>query len=236
MSDEPYVPPFHFSVSNASSVPDRDVAFWVEACRLQLLSHVCPVWGILPPGAAFYAKGTAFPNHTALACVFVDDIPEPGVLGEHGVIAGMPYVLIDAHDSQDPSGVLSHEFIETTVNQYCDRWRQVGEYGYAEEPCDPVQAQSYELPVSLMGEPRRVSVSNFVFPAWYDPTTTTDWFDYLSTLTAPLQIAEGGYAAAEKDGRLVYMATGATRFGWRMFQSWSRPARLVAAAKKRRAP
>lgn len=233
---EPYVPPFHFAVSNMSSLPDRDVAYWTEACRLQLVNHVCPVWGLPAPGAALYPKGTAFPNHTALAAVFVDDIPEPGVLGEHGVVAGLPYVLIDAHDSQEPGQVLSHEFIETTVNMDLDRWSEAGAYAYALEPADPVQAQWYEVTVDILGEQRRVPVSNFVFPAWYTPGTGADWFDYLSTLRAPLEIAEGGYAPAEKDGRIVYMATGSMKFGWRMFQPWSRPARLVAAAKKRRAP
>jgi hypothetical protein len=47
-----YQPPRHFAVQNKSTlVSDRDVAYWTEACRMQLRDHVCPAWGIdTPPG------------------------------------------------------------------------------------------------------------------------------------------------------------------------------------------
>lgn len=233
-TEEDYEAPLHFACINSSTlVPDRDCAYWVEACRLQLVNHVCPVWGLTPPGAALYPKGTTFPGHTALTALFVDDIAEPGVLGEHGIVAGMPYVLIDVHDSADPSQVLSHEFIEATVNQDLDRWREVGRYSYAIEPADPVQTSFYEYPVTILGEERRVLVSDFVFPSWYDAASRADWFDYLSILRSPLEIATGGYAPAALDGRLVYLNGGILPLGARVFKPWSRPARL---AGRRRAP
>jgi hypothetical protein len=228
-----YQPPRHFAVQNKSTlVSDRDVAYWTEACRMQLRDHVCPAWGIdTPPGAAVYPADTAFPADTALVAVFVDDIGDPGTLGEHGIVGDTPFVLVDAHLSAQPSAVLSHEFIETTVNVNLDRWttpiqRGGRSYRYPFEPCDLVESSTYKVTAPGLDGMRAVDVSNFVLPAWFDQGSAGGW-DFKGELTEPLQIAPGGYAAPEVDGRLTFIGQGELHLAARKFMPWGRASRLM---------
>lgn len=228
-----YEAPLHFCVENSSTlISDREAAFWVEACRLQLVNDVCPAWGLVPPGAALYPKGGTFPASTALVVLLVDDDGDPRAAGLHGIIGDMPYVLIDAHQSANPCRTLSHEFCETAVNQYLGRWTTpivVGgkAYRYPLEVCDPVEADEYTVPVQLLGEWRACDVSDFVLPSWFDPTSTADKHDHLGVLGRPLELADGGYAAPEVDGEVQFLSQGLVVVGKRRMQSWSRFSRLV---------
>lgn len=228
-----YAAPLHFCVQNLSTlISDREAAFWTEACRLQLVNDVCPAWDLVPPGAAVYPKGSTFPANTALVVLLVDDDGDPRAAGEHGIIGDQPYVLIDAHDSANPCRTLSHEFAETTVNQYLNRWTTpvtVGgkKYRYPFEVCDPVEADEYRVPVQVLGEWRACDVSDFVLPSWFDPTSHADKFDYLGVLGRPFELADGGYAAPEVDGEVQFLSQGLVIVGKRRMQSWSRFSRLV---------
>lgn len=235
-----YKPPAHFAVENRSTlVSDRDVAYWTEGCRRQLVEHVCPAWGIeVPPGAAVYPRDATFPNNTALVAVFVDDIGDPGVLGEHGIVGDTPFVLIDAGLSQLPSMVLSHEFIEATCNVNLDRWtdpirRNGRTYQYPLEAADPVEAAGYQIIVELLDGARTVMVSDFVFPEWFDPQDIhREAYDYMGLCHGPLDIVEGGYAAPEVDGRVVFLGQGEMALSARKFMPWGRAGRLLR--RKRR--
>lgn len=228
-----YEPPVHFAVENRSQASDRDVAYWAEACRLQLIRDVCPAWGDLrPPGVAVYPRDTPFPPETALVCVFVDDIGDPGTLGEHGVMGGTPFALIDAHLSERPSVTLSHELIETTVNQWLDRWtdaivRQAHVYRYPLEPADAVEGDTYNMNVTLLDGLRDIQVSSFVLPAWFDVGTSSTRFDHLGRLSTPLEIASGGYVAPEIDGVIECVFGSSSRMRLRRFAPWGRLHRLV---------
>lgn len=233
-----YKAPLHYSCYNRSRGVDvRRVAYWVEACRQQLVSHVCPLWELLPPGAAVYPNDVTFPPETALVVLFVDDDGDPLAAGLHGAIGGVPYVLIDVHESNEPSVVLSHEFIETTVNQYLTRWTpdiiQKGHrYRYPYEPGDPVQRQTYTIPVDLGDGTRAISVSNFVLPSWFEPGTSSELFDFAGRLSAPLEIADGGYAAPMVDGVVNFESRGLVRLTPRRFTPWQRLARLMKQGKQ----
>lgn len=233
-----YEAPLHFACQNRSlGVDDRRVAYWVEACRQQLLTHVCPLWELLPPGAALYANDAKFPEGTALVVLFVDDDGDDLAAGLHGAIGGVPYVLIDVHQSNEPSVVLSHEFIETTCNQYLTRWTpdiiQKGHrYRYPYEPCDPVQRQTYSIPVDVGDGTRLISVSNFVLPSWFEPGTSSELFDFAGRLGAPFEIADGGYAAPMVDGVVSFESTGLVRFMRRKLAAWGRLSRLVEQGKQ----
>jgi hypothetical protein len=168
--------------------------------------------------------------------LFVDDDGDPLAAGLHGAIGGVPYVLIDVHESNDPSVVLSHEFIETTCNQYLTRWTpdiiQKGHrYRYPYEPCDPVQRQTYTIPVDVGDGTRVISVSNFVLPSWFEPGASSELFDFAGRLSAPLEIAEGGYAAPMVDGVMNFESRGLVRLTPRRFTPWLRLARLMKQGK-----
>lgn len=232
-----YEAPKHYAVYNKSiGVDDRRVAYWVEACRQQLLTHVCPLWELLPPGAALYENGTNFPPETALVVLFVDDDGDPQAAGLHGAIGGVPYVLIDVHEPNEPSVVLSHEFIETTCNQYLERWTpdvvQKGRrYRYPYEPCDPVQRQTYSIPVDVGDGTRVIQVSNFVLPSWFEPGTASELFDFAGRLSAPFEIADGGYAAPMVDGVVNFESTGLVRLTKRKLMPWARLSRIIEQGK-----
>ncbi len=235
-----YQPPKHFAVINESTlVSDRDVAYWTEACRRQLVEHVCPAWEIgVPPGAAIYPRGTTFPGDTAMAAVFVDDIGEAGTLGLHGIVGGTPYVLIDAHLSRQPSVVLSHEFIEATVNKDLDKWtppitRNGRTYQYPLEACDPVESATYQMVISLLDGDRAVSVSDFVYPEWFEPENAHEAsYDYLGLVPGALAVIGGGYAAPEIDGVVTFIGEGQMALAARKFEPWGRLGRLMRRPKR----
>lgn len=236
-----YDAPLHFAVKNLSSMAsDRDVAVWTEGCRQQLQRHVASLWDLPPPGAAVYPDSATFPEGTALVCAFVDDIGLEATLGIHSIAGKIPFVLIDAGETNYPSIVLSHEFIEAFVNQYLDRWtteiRQGGHsYHYPLEPCDPVEGDSYHMPVDMGAGLESVAVSNFVFPSWYDPASSASRFDFLGDLKSPLQIAPGGYAAPEVDGEVQFIGAAGAPFVHiprRKLMAWSRFSRLVQKGRK----
>jgi len=230
-----YTPPRHFAVVNRSTlVTDRDVAFWAEACARQLAEDVCPAWGIdEPPGVAFYEPDVRFPGETAIVAAFVDDLHDPGVSGEHGIAGKLPFVLVDAHASENPPETLGHELGEGTVNLRLDRWttpilRGGHSYRYPIEIDDPTEGQPYTKSVTIFGETRLVDVPNFVYPAWFDPSNATGPWDHLRQLSGPLQIGPAGYAAPEKDGRIVFIGPGEELvLKARKFSAWSRTSRLV---------
>jgi hypothetical protein len=235
-----YAAPLHFACQNYSTlVDDSSVADWVEACRKQLVEHVCPLWGLLPPGAALYPRGpNVFPDGTALQILFVDDDGDDTAAGEHGY-AGVPFALVDVHDSARPSVVCSHEMIETTVNQYLDRWspditKKGHRYNYPLEPGDPVQETSYPMPVALPGSLGHVNVdvSNFVLPSWFEPASPDSHFDFMGLLHSPLEIAPGGYAAPMVDGVMQFESNGLVRLSRRKLSQWGRLSRLMAQGKR----
>lgn len=235
-----YEPPKHFAVQNQSTlVSDRDVAYWTEGCRIQLRDHVCPVWALAVPGAAVYPVGTQFPEGTALAALIVDDIGDPGTLGEHGTIGGVPFVLIDAHLSEKPSVVLSHEFVETTVNVDLGEWvgpiiRNGRTYYYPREACDPVEGSDYNIQTVGLDGIWGVRVSNFVYPDWFKPDAPPNArLAYLDDLDAPFEIEEGGYAAPEIDGRVTFIGEGEMHMSARKFMPWGRAARLLRGRRAR---
>jgi hypothetical protein len=244
MSNGPYTPPTHFAIENASTLAsDRDVAFWAEACRVQLISHACPAWGIdHPPGVMVYPAGATFPAGTAVVCRIVDDMNEPGADGEHGLVGDTPYVLIDARASENPAETLSHELLEATCNVRCDRWTTpIQSAGHmvrkALEIGDPVERQPYQIQVAIEGEPRSVWVANFVLPAWFDPTNTTGPWDFRGHLSMAFEVADPpAYAITEIDGTVAMSARLMLGGRWpvdavalepRKFRSWSRTSRIV---------
>ena len=65
------------------------------------------------------------------------------------------------------------------------------------EIADPVENDSYTVGA------RKISVSNFVTPAWFDPSAAEDAkFDHLGKVTKPFQMTKGGYVALLQEGRV----------------------------------
>lgn len=179
------------AVVNSSKLPTADLAFFVEACRLQLI-ECAAAWGLPPLAAALYADTASLPASDVYICEVVDDLDQPGALGYHSD-DGRPFLRIRAQGDAT-SITLSHEFLETLCDPTCDGWRARGDgTQVALEVCDPVEGDSYEQDATVLGETRQVRVSNYVLPAWFAQSTDPAMYDHLGRLTAPFSMDAGGY-------------------------------------------
>lgn len=163
--------------------------------------------------------------HIAATLTIADTIYEPGALGYHDMNSQFqPLAWVDAKLAQENgipwSVVASHEALEMAANPLVNRIALLDTSGGQEtsgdliraEICDAVERQSYE------GRLHKTPLSNFVLPGWYVP----GWpghVDHLGQIAGPLQIASGGYIAAEQF----------TGQGWQDFTAF-----LVRAIAKRK--
>jgi hypothetical protein len=169
-----------------------------EALTTQIERDLAPAWGAEPRKVGVGGTGdrihvfdgadqaAEFGWHT------VDDhgLPYAHVFVEGSLAVGSDWLTGDA----SVSSTLSHEALELLVdpgaNQYAfDGERQL----WACEVCDPVQASSY----SIRAGGRRVPVSDFVLPSFFNPWADGPW-DHLGVLGAAFTLATGGYAVVEK--------------------------------------
>lgn len=229
-----YEPPRHIAVCNRSSlVNTRDVAYWAEATRLQLLRHAAPAWATDPPGVYLYDKAAEIPKNTGLAAVVVDDDGDDEAAGLHGELAGVPYILIDARQSRQPDRTLSHEALEVLRNQHLREWALNRRNGlrYAVELGDPFQALGYSMDVTLFGRTRTVTVSDFALPSWFEfESGLALRTDHLGSGMKPFEVSPGGYAIALDDyGEVKTLPDrdGKLELAPRKSRLWSRTQRLL---------
>lgn len=180
------------SVINLSArVLDPEVEQMVHAIGVQLARDVAPVWGATI-AIEFVPKGGT-PN--GIHCEISDTPDQPGAAGYHDEGAdGVPYIKVFTFDgapallgSQAVSVTLSHEILEVVGDAPANKWVD-GPNGddYAFELCDAVEGDTYEID--------GVSVSNFVYPAFFDPKATiVSKLAHLDTVAFPFGMSAGGY-------------------------------------------
>jgi len=208
--------PKHICVVNHSSSPkisDIDIAFQVEAMAIQMREHIAPLWDEEPPGIAFYGKAEKIPPDQAAILAYVDDDGNADSAGYHADIAGLVYGLIDVGQSKIPSKIGSHEAGEMYAN--CRLSRKVSgpkDRLYYVEIMDPTQEDTYEIEVNILGEIRKVLVSDFVTPTWYGLPGRDGRTTYLGNPLKPFEVAEGGYQIVEEqDGEVLFLSKGLAR-------------------------
>lgn len=205
-------------INQSTMVSNADVNTMCQAIQIQLNLHVLPAYNMKAVTIKFYADPTKAPGYAGLVSI-LDNSTQAGALGYHSedgdkvdafifaqpVLNNKGVVLYDSTNPQNVSvaSVLSHEVLEIVGDRYANGWsdgptlKQGGEY--AQELCDPVEADSYAVSVDGVN----VSVSNFVFPAWFNPeaTKTSNMpFDYMKKLSAPFTMTPGGYMIVRKGG------------------------------------
>jgi hypothetical protein len=163
----------------------------MAAMNTQIAHDVAPAYGLTAT-----LIGPTAPPPGAWAMILKDDSDQPGALGYHEVLAGVPtgYVFVKTCLSAigDWTSCLSHEIIEMIADPTCDKQATSGGHTYDYEACDPVEADGYMV--------NGVNLSNFVLPAWY-VTGRPGPYDFLGKLQAPLTIDAGGYMTV--DGQQV---------------------------------
>lgn len=201
-------------LNRAKNLPMWQADLIVRALQAQQaeFTKAWPGLEINTPLLHTYASDDSLPEG-CYPCVFVDNPDMAGVLGYHSVTAGGKYfarVFVDLLLSEGPwnrnlSGCASHENLEIQVNPTCMKgtigpMRPEGNR-YQDESCDPVESDLYVKRVSSAAGTFDMSVSNFVFPNYFDPATPAGTrVDYLGTCPGPFQFAPGGYMLVSKDG------------------------------------
>ena len=190
--------------SGATGVTDADVATMTAAIATQIQVDVAPAWDRAPATVTFYNNASAVPAGAYGVAIVntIQDQPQ-GMLGYHaenwGVVATQPEFANGAQvltGDWSVSSTLSHEVLEMFIDPACNLWAVNGQGpAYSLEVCDPVEAPTYPDPVS------GASVSNFVFPSWFDPQGTAP-FDKKGQVTAAFTIAPGGYANYMNGGQV----------------------------------
>jgi hypothetical protein len=141
--------------------------------------------------------------------VVLDNPDQAGALGYHeltsrGSPLGKLFAKLELDNGASWTATLSHELLEMLADPWIN-WCAFGSDNkiYALEVCDAVEADN--LGYFIDG----VLVSDFVTPAWFEPTCA-DRLDFKQHLTRELELARGGYISIfnESDGWTQVTAKG----------------------------
>lgn len=184
-------------VNQSTVVNSDDFTAAVSAVQKQITEHFAPAWGGLTAFLSIAAAGPAAPQAVDGEAVYVlDDSDQMGALGYHEVAQGdVPVGFVFARTCQQNNipwqTTLSHEVLEQLADPYTTQCAVVPFSGRPAvavefEVCDPVENDSYQID--------GVPVSNFVFPAWFQPAGAAKGpYDQMGRLTNPLTLTGGGY-------------------------------------------
>lgn len=178
----------------------------LSALAKQVYRDLAPVYGETP-GLELATEST----FTGDAAIIIQDKPDiDGALGYHSeTLEGMVYgrvfvepIISNGGSLQDgPNSVsctLSHELLEMIGDEYCNKWADGPMGEYAHELCDAVQSNSYDID--------GVSVSNFVYPRFFDTYAPSDSkLDHLGLLSKPFEMTDGGYQILRNEGDVSHI-------------------------------
>jgi len=182
--------------------PAGAVTAMAAAVQHQVVYDFCPAWGRTSTNWKFSRTGTI------QALLVDDDASVPGALAYHDDQNGKPAIVILCKTILDAGGqwltgglsvasALSHEVLELIADAACNLAADDGRgQAYALEVCDPVEEHVY--PVTVNGQ--TATVSDFVLPAWFDPTASGVRFDHLGILVRPFELSKG-YAIVTPEGQ-----------------------------------
>lgn len=207
-------------INESTLVNNTDCDIMCQAIQKQLNLHVLPAWNMKSGTVKFYADKTKVPGYAWVVSI-LDSATVAGALGYHSedsdkidgfifcqtILSNGGKVLYDAQNPQNftVSSVLSHEVCEMVGDRYANFWAdgptitQGSEY--ALELCDPVEGDSYSIDVNG----QLVSLSNFIFPSWFNAQATVPLnlpFDYLKKLSKPFSMTPGGYMIVAQGGQV----------------------------------
>lgn len=232
-----------FCIVDASTSIDDPAAVGiiVQACDLQILNDAGDVWGRY--GNVDRAGDVNQVPAGSVPIVLYDDPDQADALGWHtealGAVFGRvfvrPVLAAGGDFYKNPalslSSVVSHEILETLIDPTCADWSQRGDgVLIAAEVCDPVEGDSYGIPLDSLGVV--CMVSNFVTPKWFDAQTTIGPFDHMGKLSAPFTMTPGGYWVEMQPGETSQV--GARRPGRALARSGARSAARVNAKFRHR--
>ena len=189
-------------VNRSKRTTDAECRAMVHAVGVQLARDVGPEWGPVPALEA--VPSSAEPTLGATLCTMSDTPDEPGAAGYHAEENGEPYIKVFTFEgtsalegAQATSVTFSHEACELVgdapANRWCDR---PDGFDFALELSDPVEGDTYEID--------GVSVSNFVYRAYFDPQSKPgERLDHMGILKKPFTMSPGGYLIKRTEPGMV---------------------------------
>lgn len=242
----------HIVIANASKlVTSANISAMAVAVQRQLQRHFCPAWGLSIPQVQAISDPKLAPPGGQIILV-MDQPDEPDALGWHTDSGGRFFAHIfckpvfDAggvalYDPRHPqnvsvASVVSHEALEMVGNPAVNRWVDGPEISgggeYSLEVADPVEGDSYVVDAGSTGRSVLVSVSNFVFPEWFDPQTPEgSRVDQLSKLHKPFSMTDGGYMVVRSAPGQETAVYGRKHPEWRK-DTRDRTSKIVAGSRR----
>lgn len=190
--------PIQIAVINASTVlTDSQVQAVIPDMQTQVSRDFYPAWGV--DACLTFIPQASKPQPGQWWLVILDDSDQAGALGYHdltneGLPMGKVFAGTDLKYGSEWSVTASHELLEMlgdpniNLTVFVQKDDSSGRL-YAYEVCDACEADNlaYKIGNTLL--------SDFVYPSWFEdfrkPKSTQ--FDFGNHLTAPLQLAPGGY-------------------------------------------
>jgi hypothetical protein len=180
--------------NDSTAVTSKAVRDALPAFQSALSKDFAPIWDadakLVYIGRAAAPKGSWRINIT-------DYPPCLNCYGFHEYTEGTVSATIGAQEGNWQI-TLTHELFELEADPYPQndgtgiRSQLVGTDWYAVETADPVESDKLSyVRKSATGKP--VRISDFVTPAWFDPSDTAGPWDFKRRTTRALQILPGGY-------------------------------------------
>jgi len=204
------------AVQNLStSVTDQDAYAMTLLVDRQARDHFAPAWGVQPSMVTFLKQPSVL--HYDAMIGILDNADQAGDLGWHteGPDASV-YGRVFAKPVLENGGgilagklsvcsVLSHEVLETLGDAACNGWAQRADGSLvAREVGDPVESDSYQMTVRTEeGTEVTGTVSDFVFPAWFDPDAAGAPYDHMDLLSSPFEVQPDGYVIVMTGGTVT---------------------------------
>jgi hypothetical protein len=192
------------AIINATTVLE-DAAFpaYVAAQQRQVSGDFAPLWG--KDAEIFFVGRGGTPPPGAWHLAFLDDADQAGALGYHDTTAdGHPLGKVFVKTTQTYGGIWqvtgSHECLEMLGDPDIVRCVFIPHHTfpgilYAYEAADAVEAD--QLGYEIDG----VTLSDFVTQEWFDPGHYATAYSFRRNVSAPLQLAPGGYIGFYRVGR-----------------------------------
>ena len=186
-------------VNQSTVLTDDQVKTAMSALQIQLDRDFSPVWR-MDATLTFVPTGVALSPYLWVMYI-MDTSDQAGALGYHETTAmgnpiGRVFAKDDATYGLSWTITTSHELLEMMVDPYIadvafDQTTNTTGTLYAYEVADPVEDDSHGYVIN------GVSVSDFVFPAWFEgwrePNSAK--FDHHGAVSAPFTMASGGYVS-----------------------------------------
>lgn len=185
------------AITNASTcLSDKQVAAAIPALQRQVTLDFRAYWDA-DCQLTFLSKEEALAEGWWQISV-TDNPDQAGALGYHeltsrGTPLGKVFAGLDLQTGGSWTVTLSHELLEMLADPWINWCAQASDGRiYALEVCDAVEAD--RLGYKIDG----VLVSDFITPAWFEPTQA-DRVDFKRRVLKPLQLAPGGYISVRDE-------------------------------------